>query len=117
MCRKFVLVSPLESIERKFHVSLNEYTKVLPISYAISGGDATYIITSERPGELQTFTFGMTPYWAKERMDLINARAEGDKNPNNEPNYNGPQHIFLKRAFLKPIQSQRCLVVADAYYE
>lgn len=50
-------------------------------------------------------------------MDLINARAEGDKNPGNDPTYSGPNQIFLKKAFLKPLQSQRCLVLADAWYE
>lgn len=35
----------------------------------------------------------------------------------NDPYYNGANSIFLKAAFKKPIQSQRCLVIADAYYE
>jgi putative SOS response-associated peptidase YedK len=77
----------------------------------------SYVITSEDLPELQVFKFGMTPYWAKSSMDLINARAEGDKNHDNDPNYSGANSIFLKRAFMKPIQSQRCLVISDAYYE
>ncbi len=75
------------------------------------------MITSEKPQELQTYQFGLTPYWAKKPMDLINARAEGDKNQNNDPNYQGPNQIFMKKAFMKPIQIQRCLVIADAYFE
>lgn len=61
--------------------------------------------------------FGMTPFWAKSAMNLINARSEGDKNKNDDPYYNGANSIFLKPAFKKPIQSQRCLIIADAYYE
>ena len=117
MCRKFILVSNLERIESRFHVSLSSYARLLEASYCVSGGETSYVITMEKPNELQAFQLGMTPYWAKVKMDLINARAEGDKNPNNDLNYQGPNQIFLKRAFMKPIQSQRCLVLADAYYE
>jgi hypothetical protein len=59
----------------------------------------------------------MTPFFAKEQMNIINARAEGDKNSRNDPGYNGSKSIFLKTAFMKPMQAQRCLVIADAYYE
>lgn len=59
----------------------------------------------------------MTPFFSKEPLNLINARAQGDKNRDNNPNYKGSKAIFLKTAFNKPIQSQRCLVIADAYYE
>jgi hypothetical protein len=31
--------------------------------------------------------------------------------------YTGSKSIFLKTAFMKPMQAQRCLVIADAYYE
>lgn len=117
MSRMFILASALEKIEEKFHVHLSDHAKVLPASYNISAGNSTYVVTCESPHELQAYRFGMTPYWAKKPMDLINARAEGDKNANNDPTYLGPNQIFLKKAFLKPLQSQRCLVLADAYYE
>ncbi|HLN75047.1 MAG TPA: SOS response-associated peptidase family protein [Prolixibacteraceae bacterium] len=117
MPRKFILASSLERIEERFHVHLSAYTKLLPALHNISGGDGTYVITTESPHELQTMRFGMTPYWAKSPMELINARAEGDKNPTNDPGYSGPKQIFMKKAFLKPIQGQRCLVLADAYYD
>jgi len=117
MCRKYILLSPLDKVEKKFGIRLNQNTLLIPESYSVSPGDSSYVITSEDPQELQAYKFGMTPYWAKSAMDLINARAEGDKNPSNDPNYQGANQIFLKRAFMKPIQSQRCLVIADAYYE
>lgn len=50
--------------------------------------------------------FEMTPLWAKASMDLINARAKGDKNKNDDSYYNGANSIFIKAAFKKPIQSQ-----------
>jgi len=117
MCRKFVLVSSLEVIEKRFQVHINPHSLPIPGSFRVSGGDSSFVISSENPYEIQVMRFGMTPYWAKAPMELINARAEGDKNMQNEPDYSGSNAIFLKAAFKKPIQSQRCLVLADAYYE
>lgn len=59
----------------------------------------------------------MTPAWAKQPLNLIIARAEGNKNPQNDPLYNGSKSIFLKPAFKRPLISQRCVVIADAFIE
>jgi len=117
MCKKFVLASELQRIETRFNALLGPNTSEVPKHYAVSGGDGTYIITGQDPHLIQVFKFGMTPFYANEPMNLINARAEGDKNSSNDPDYNGSKAIFLQTAFKKPIQSQRCLVIADAYYE
>lgn len=117
MCRKFVLVSNLDKIENRLQVHINQNTLPIPESFSLGVDNSTYVITSENPYEIQVMKFGMTPFWAKTPMDLINARAEGDKNKNDDPYYNGANSIFLKAAFKKPIQSQRCLIIADAYYE
>jgi len=117
MCEKFVLASDLQRIEARFNAHLDPNTVEISKLYAVSGGDNTYVITCQDPHQLQVFKFGMTPFYAKEPMNLLNARAEGDKNSVNDPGYNGSKAIFLKQAFRKPIQFQRCLVIADAYYE
>ncbi|REK00429.1 MAG: SOS response-associated peptidase [Bacteroidetes bacterium] len=59
----------------------------------------------------------MTPFCAKKKMYLFNARAEGDGNKENDPAYTGGKGIISKPAFRKPIRSQRCLVIADAFIE
>lgn len=117
MCKKFILVSDLETIENRFNVRLETNILAIPKMYSISCGDSSYVITSQDPNVLQIFNFGMTPSYSTEPLNLINARAEGDKNLSNDPSYNGSKSIFLKPAFMKPIQSQRCIVIADAYYE
>ena len=117
MCRKFVLVSNLDKIESRFHVRINPHTLPIQESYCINNGDFTYVITSENQYELQVFKFGMTPNFSKEPQMIINARAEGYKNQDDDPYYCGSNSIFLRKEFKKPIQSQRCLVIADAYYE
>ena len=50
-------------------------------------------------------------------MYLFNARAEGDRNNENNEFYSGAKGIITKPSFRKPIRSQRCLVIADAFYE
>jgi putative SOS response-associated peptidase YedK len=117
MCKKFVLASELEKIEIRFNVHINPNVVPIPKLYSISTGDCCYVITNENPHELKILKFGITPFYAIHPMDLINARSEGDKNMKNDPCYNGSMAIFLQTAFKKPIQSQRCLVIADAYYE
>ncbi len=59
----------------------------------------------------------MTPTWAKQPLQIINARAEGDKNPANNPAFSGSKAIFLKAAFQKPLFFSRCLVIAIDFIE
>ena len=99
MCTKFVLASDLQRIESRFNSKLGPNTPEIPKLYAVSEGDESYVITSEDPHLIQVFKFGMTPFFAQEPMNLINARAEGDKNNSNDPAYTGSNAIFLKLAF------------------
>lgn len=117
MCRKFILASNIIKIKNRFNLDPNGESIEINKSYSVSGKDITLVITSENPHELTAMQFGFTPHWAKNKMDLLNARAEGDKNLNNNPNYSGPNAIFLKPEFRKAIQTQRCLVIADAWYD
>jgi putative SOS response-associated peptidase YedK len=114
MCGRYVLVQKVEVIEQRFNVKADFIWKP---NYNISVGNSAPIITSENPNTLQLFTFGMTPFWAKKPMYLFNARSEGDRNKSNDYNYKGGNEIISKPAFRKPIRSQRCLVVADAFVE
>ncbi|MBK7965533.1 MAG: hypothetical protein IPK10_09720 [Bacteroidetes bacterium] len=50
-------------------------------------------------------------------MYLINARAEGDHNSDDDPNYRGAKGNHQQTFFRKPIRSQRCLVIADYFIE
>ena len=68
------------------------------------------IVTQEEPEHLTMSMFGLTPQWAKKKTYWFNARAEGDRNKENDPRYLGAQGIIEKPAFRKAIRSQRCLV-------
>jgi len=116
MITKYVLASDPEKIEIRFNVTLDPSFELVPKNYGVSVGNTGYVITSENSNLLQPLRFGMTPFYSSEPMNLSSARAEGDKNCRNDPGYNGSRAIFLKPEFRKPIQSQRCLVIADAWY-
>jgi len=116
MCHKFILVSNLTIIEKKFSVIAGTKVEWEP-HVIVFPGEETLIITQQNPKQLTLSKFGMTPTWSKQPMSLINARAEGNKNPDNDPLFTGGKSIFMKPAFKRPLVSQRCVVVADAFIE
>ena len=116
MCGRYVLVQKVGLIEKRFNVTAPADFAFRP-SYNISPGNFAPVITSENPRQLDLFRFGMIPFWAKKPMALINARSEGDHNPEDHPGYSGAKGIITKPAFRKPIRSQRCLVIADCFIE
>ena len=116
MCRKYFIGSSLETIQTRINVespSIKDWNQ----SQLISPGDEALIITQENPKEIILSNFGMTPACSKKPMPIINARAEGDKNPDNNPSFTGSKAIFLNKAFQKPLFYRRCLVIADAFIE
>ena len=116
MCGRFILIQDAISLKDRFRAELPGETSLHP-SYNISPGQRTAVITGERPNEFQMFQFGLTPDSAFKPVMLIEARSEGEKNPTDDPGYTGEMGIFTLPAFRKPIHSQRCLVMADAYIE
>src|SRR5271166_6457102 len=114
MCGRYILVDKVEVIKKEFNIHIEgNYDP----DFNISPGSKALVITNDQPSQGQYFQFGMTPYWAKKPMYLFNARAEGDHNPENDPDYMGAKGIIGKPAFRKPIRSQRCLVIASAFIE
>ncbi len=116
MCGRFILVQKLEKIAGRFGVEIPENIEYAP-AYNISPGKYSLVITDRKANTLERFRFGLTPFWSKKAMLLFNARAEGDRNQENKPDFHGAKDIINKPAFRKPIRSQRCLVIADAFYE
>ncbi len=118
MCGRFVQIVDIDIdiFIKRFGVARPK-DPVIGSSYNVAPGDLAYVITDNKPDELQPFQFGMTPSWAKKPLYLINARAEGDLNPENDRNYSGAAGIVRKPAFRTAIRSQRCLVIANAFYE
>ncbi|OQY05246.1 MAG: hypothetical protein B6I20_01600 [Bacteroidetes bacterium 4572_117] len=116
MCGRFITVSKVKTIEKRFNINI-DYPDAFIANFNLGIGQQAPVITDKDPKQVQFFTFGLTPFWAKKPMYLFNARSEGDNNKQNDPNYSGGKGIILKAAFRKPIRSQRCLVIADAFIE
>lgn len=101
MCGRFALVAPEENIRKRFQVDTSSF-KHIP-RYNISPGQKTPIITSEEPTTTVLAEWGIQMPWQKETTKrLINTRAE-----------TVAEKPFFKKAFEK----QRCLVIADGFYE
>ncbi len=113
MCFRYILAAELPVIETRFGLPPQNLT--MEPEYNISPGRYVPVITCDKPYELQLFKFGLTPFWAKSEMNLFNARAEGDSNADDNPGFHGSKGIILKKAFRKPVRSQRCLIPASAF--
>ena len=116
MCGRYTVITKLQEIEKRFNVSAPPEATDAPVANMVPGSRAP-VIASNKPDALQYFQFGLCPAWSKKRMLLINARSEGDLNKSNDRAYHGAKGIIQKPSFRKPIRSQRCLVVADAFIE
>jgi putative SOS response-associated peptidase YedK len=116
MCGRYTTVSRIEAVENRFEARVEKPGLYMP-NPNVSPGERAPVISQDRPDAIQFFRFGMTPFWAKKRLYLINARREGDHNKENDPKYTGASGIVKKPAFRKPIRSQRCLVLADGFIE
>jgi putative SOS response-associated peptidase YedK len=102
-------------VEKEFNVELPE--EEFQPNANVSIGQLAPVITDDNPTKIQLLRFGMIPFWSKKAIALFNARAEGDHNKDNNPDYSGAKGIITKPSFRKPIRSQRCLVLANAYIE
>ncbi|MBB6609725.1 SOS response-associated peptidase [Pontibacter sp. Tf4] len=63
------------------------------------------VVTSDKPDQVQHFSWGLLPHWSKDgnsKIKPINARAET---------------LLDKPSFRELISSKRCLVPADGFYE
>lgn len=116
MCGRYVQVSKLEVLQKRFGAEAIQ-PELWRANANIAPGSATPVVTSDAPKQIQFYQFGFRPSWATSKMMFINARAEGDHNPDNDPRYNGAKGIIQKPSFRKAIRSQRCLVLADAFIE
>lgn len=116
MCGRFVNMTQVQEIERRF-----EATFIEPLDYTpspnIAAGEKAAVITCESPNKVQLFHYGFTPHWAHKPTYVLNARTEGDYNRENAMNYTGGAGILNKPMFRKAIRSQRCIVIADAFIE
>ena len=98
MCGRYTLFTPAADLESRFDA---DFGGVEP-SYNCAPGQELPVIADGDPTEATRMEWGLTPSWADESFDLINARAET---------------VREKRSFADAFERRRCLVPADGFYE
>jgi putative SOS response-associated peptidase YedK len=100
MCGRFSLATPLDSLVKRFNLEGQDLK--LPFRYNIAPSQKSPIIRSSSPKQLSMAEWGLNPEWKKEGGAIINARAET---------------IGEKPTFASALADNRCLVLADGFYE
>lgn len=104
MCGRFELHSAFEIIARLFGLSGD--VRMVPTGYNIAPGkDIAIIVNDGGTNRITLCRWGFVPTWAKDLKEgykMINARAET---------------VAEKPSFRQAFIRQRCLVVADGFYE
>jgi putative SOS response-associated peptidase YedK len=117
MCGRYVIVTKIIEVEKRFQVEAEPGLIDFLPRFNLGPGSKGLVITDAQPDTLQSYIFGYTPFWSKKKLYIFNARAEGDKNKENDMTYAGAKEIFLKPMFRHSIRSKRCLIIADAFIE
>ncbi len=105
MCGRFSL-SKTDDLDQRFMITQDYLPKQINVSYNIAPSQQILSVihdgTQRRMGHLR---WGLIPRWAKDEKigyKLMNARSES---------------LAEKPSFKKPFQTQRCLIIADGFYE
>lgn len=103
MCGRYTLTVSADKLVEQFKALMSEvgYSP----RYNAAPSQRLPVITNQSPEEINLYRWGLIPHWAKDISignKMINARAET---------------ITEKPSFRTAFKKQRCLVLADGYYE
>jgi putative SOS response-associated peptidase YedK len=102
MCGRYTVVPKVKGNSR---VAKLVEKKLKAGHYNAAPSQALPVVTNQQPDELQFFSWGLQPFWAKDVKSVkrsINARAET---------------LAEKVSFRNLLKSKRCLVPADGFFE
>ena len=106
MCGRFSQAKDLEELYNEFTFIDEPFDDIIQPRYNIAPSQLSpVILNTNGKNLLRMFKWGLVPSWSKDTKigyRMINARAET---------------ISEKPSFKKPFISQRCLVIADGFYE
>ncbi|HEX9746430.1 MAG TPA: SOS response-associated peptidase [bacterium] len=103
MCGRFSLSASFQDIQEYFNIS--EVSAEFRARHNIAPTQPVVVISSHPERVLDTYRWGLIPTWAKDTSignRMINARSET---------------IDEKPSFKRPFKNQRCLILADGFYE
>ncbi len=103
MCGRFVRKSTITIIEDEFDIYEVQWAS--EPSYNVAPSQDVACVIGNGGNRLVKFRWGLVPFWADDPSigyKMINARAET---------------VAQKKSFARAFKKQRCLVVADGFYE
>ncbi len=103
MCGRYGFAKTSTQVKKRFN--LQKLPEQLPLLYNVAPQREVPVILNESPDTLSMIRWGLLPSWSKEdktTYSMINARAET---------------IMEKPSYKKLIQTRRCLILADSFYE
>ncbi len=104
MCGRYTLTTNKVKIAEEFHLH-DVQLRELPPQYNIAPSQPVPVLIEKPELQLQLFRWGLIPSWTKDPSignRMINARSET---------------LSAKASFSKPLRDQRCLILADGFYE
>jgi putative SOS response-associated peptidase YedK len=104
MCGRFALYRNLEEIQEEFNIQQVRWQPAPSYNVAPTQGVAV-VVQRDDGNSLEQMRWGLIPAWAKDPAigsRMINARSET---------------LSQKPSFKRPLKSQRCLVIADGFFE
>ena len=105
MCGRFTLTKDCAYLLDFLAIENYAYDFTWAPNYNIAPTQSSPILTFKRKQNIECMRWGLIPHWTKNckiGMNMINARSET---------------IVKKSSFRNLIQSQRCIVITDGYYE
>ncbi|MGG3571418.1 SOS response-associated peptidase [Bacillus gobiensis] len=106
MCGRFTLYSDFDDILNRFDIELSNLEYDYVQSYNIAPSQQILsVINDGSKNRLGHLRWGLLPPWSKDEKigyKMINARSET---------------LAEKPSFKKPLQSKRCIIPADSFYE
>jgi len=115
MCFFYALSQTAQSLKNRYQLKLDFDFELEPglteSQYYISGFEFPKlpVITDQHPDRIQSFTWGLIPFWVKSRSQAMEIRAH-TLNARSDT-------VFDKPSFRNAIRERRCLVPADGFYE
>lgn len=105
MCFISKLTLSAAELKKRFQVELDDHEKYIP-SLEFNGflHPKTPVITNNKPFNIQMFSWGLLPSWAKDvsfQKNTLNARME----------------TLSEKPSFKPYLQNRCLILANGFYE
>jgi putative SOS response-associated peptidase YedK len=103
MCGRFTIMIEVDDLKDEFH--LEDIPADWKPRYNVAPSQSVAVITAEAQNRLEWMRWGLVPSWAKDisiGSKLINARAET---------------VMEKPSFRQAFNRQRCLILADGFYE